>query len=296
MTDQKPTGRQLGRGLSALLGEDTGKIPQSAPQREAGTAPVEFLKPSPLQPRRVFAEEEIASLANSVREQGILQPILVRPDRERPGHFEIVAGERRWRAAQAAQLHEVPVIVRELDDESVLEIALVENVQRTDLNPLEEAHGYRRLIDDFGHTQDKLARVIGKSRSHIANTLRLLSLPESLHRHIQTGGLTAGHARALIGTDDPAGLADQVVEKGLNVRQTESLVKRRKSWAGPGFYPPHKEKDPDTSSLERTLSEILGLKVTIDFRGEDVGGHLSIRYRTLDQLDDVIRRLGKMPE
>jgi len=293
VTDQKPTGRQLGRGLSALLGDDTGKIPQSA-AREAGTAPVEFLKPSPLQPRRAFGEEDIASLANSVREQGILQPILVRPEPGRPGHYEIVAGERRWRAAQVAQLHEVPIIVRELSDEGVLEIALVENVQRADLNPLEEAGGYRRLIDDFGHTQDSLARVIGKSRSHIANTLRLLSLPDAVHRYMEGGFLSAGHARALIGADDPARLADHVVAAGLNVRQTEALVQRRKSRAGPGFAAGQRAKDPDTSSLERTLSDILGLKVAIDFRGENVGGSLTIRYRTLDQLDDVIRRLGQV--
>ncbi len=297
MTDQKPTvGRQLGRGLSALLGDNAVNVPQAGGKTEAAsTVPVEFLKPSPLQPRRVFAEEEIESLSNSVRERGILQPILVRPDPARPGHYEIVAGERRWRAAQAAQLHEVPIIVRELTDESVLEIALVENVQRADLNPLEEASGYRRLIDEFGHTQDSLAKAIGKSRSHIANTLRLLSLPDSVHRYMEDGRLSAGHARALVGTDNPAELADKVVKSGLNVRQTEALVQRRKSRAGPGFARAAVAKDPDTSSLERTLSDILGLTVSIDFRGENVGGNLTIRYRTLDQLDDVIRRLGKMP-
>ena len=295
MSDEKPRPRQLGRGLSALLGENPVEIPQSdtASRREASTAPVEHLVPSPLQPRRSFAEEDIASLADSIRERGILQPILVRPDAGRPGRYEIVAGERRWRAAQVAQLHEVPIIVRELADEGVLEIALVENIQRTDLNPLEEATGYRRLIDEFGHTQDSLSRVIGKSRSHIANTLRLLSLPDAVHRHIETGTLSAGHARTLIGAADPVGLAEKVVQGGLNVRQTEALVKKEKRPAGAAA--PAARKDPDTAALERRLSDMLGLKVAIDFRGETIGGKITVQYSTLDQLDEVIRRLGQIP-
>jgi ParB family chromosome partitioning protein len=259
------------------------------------TAPVEFLSPSPLQPRRTFSEEEIASLAESIRERGVLQPILVRPAAGRPGHYEIVAGERRWRAAQAAQLHEVPIIVKELADDGALEIALVENIQRTDLNALEEAGGYRRLIDEFGHTQDSLAKVIGKSRSHIANTLRLLSLPDAVHRHIEEGNLSAGHARTLIGSIDPIGLAEKVVKAGLNVRQTEALVKKEKT-AASGPTRPAARKDPDTAALERRLSDMLGLKVAIDFRGENFGGKLTVQYSTLDQLDDIIRRLGQIPD
>lgn len=298
MTDQKPRPRQLGRGLSALLGEnptDTVELPQSSEDapRPTTTAPVESLAPSPLQPRRIFAEEEIASLADSIRERGILQPILVRPAAGRPGRYEIVAGERRWRAAQAAQLHEVPIIVRELADDGVLEIALVENIQRADLNPLEEATGYRRLIDEFGHTQDSLSRVIGRSRSHIANTLRLLTLPEAVHRYIESGVLSAGHARTLIGAADPVALAEKVAKGALNVRQTEALVKKEK--AAVRLPAPPVDKDPDTAALERRLSDMLGLKVVIDFRGENIGGKVTVQYTTLDQLDDVIRRLGQIP-
>ena len=205
MTDQKPRGRQLGRGLSALLGEDAVKTPQTVSADHRGPSlPVEFLAPSPYQPRRIFDEDDITELTASVRERGVLQPILVRPHPTRPDHYEIVAGERRWRAAQAAQLDEVPVIIHDLSDEGVLEIALVENIQRADLNPLEVASGYHRLIDEFDHTQESLAKVVGKSRSRVANTLRLLTLPDAVRRLMDQGKLSAGHARALIGADDPA--------------------------------------------------------------------------------------------
>jgi len=295
MTDQKPRGRELGRGLSALLGEDATAKPRIVPtDRRSQTLPVEFLAPSPLQPRRIFDEEDITELAASVRERGVLQPILVRPSTTRTGHFEIVAGERRWRAAQAAQLHEVPVIIRELSDEGVLEIALVENIQRADLNPLEEASGYQRLIDEFGHTQESLAKVVGKSRSHVANSLRLLTLPDAVKRLVDLGQLSAGHARALIGSGDAAALAAKIVRSGLNVRQTEALVKREKAPRRPAGSPPL--KDPDTSALERTISDVLGLKVSIEFRGENVGGRVIVHYRSLDQLDEVIRRLGQMQD
>ncbi|MDA0651681.1 MAG: ParB/RepB/Spo0J family partition protein [Proteobacteria bacterium] len=294
MTDQKPQGRELGRGLSALLGDERVKKPETIPADQRGLSlPVEFLAPSRYQPRRIFNQDDITELTASVRERGVLQPILVRPSPNKPGYYEIVAGERRWRAAQAAQLHEVPVIVRDLSDEGVLEIALVENIQRADLNPLEEASGYLRLIEEFDHTQESLSRVVGKSRSHVANTLRLLTLPESVQRLVDQGKLSAGHARALIGAEDPAGLAAKIAKSGLNVRQTEALVKREKSprQSAVSTAPRH---DPDTTALERTISDVLGLKVTIEFRGEKAGGKVVVHYSNLDQLDEIIKRLGQM--
>jgi len=294
MTDQKPQGRALGRGLSALLGDEAVQNPQIIPANQRGQSlPVEFLAPSPFQPRRIFNQDDITELTASVRERGVLQPILVRPNPTRPNHYEIVAGERRWRAAQAAQLHEVPVIIRELSDEGLLEIALVENIQRADLNPLEEASGYLRLIDGFNHTQESLAKVVGKSRSHVANTLRLLTLPKTVQRLVDQGQLSAGHARALIGADDPTGLAAKIVKSALNVRQTEALVKSEKSprKSAQSTVP---RNDPDTMALERTVSDMLGLKVNIEFRGENVGGKVVVHYGNLDQLDEIIRRLGQM--
>jgi len=296
MTDQKPQGRELGRGLSALLGEEAAKQPQTLQAGQRGQSlPVEFLAPSPFQPRRIFNEDDITELTASVRERGVLQPILVRPNPARPGYYEIVAGERRWRAAQAARLHEVPVIIRDLSDEGVLEIALVENIQRADLNPLEEASGYQRLIDEFAHTQESLAKVVGKSRSHVANTLRLLTLPDAVQRLMDQGILSAGHARALIGADDPVGLAVKIARSGLNVRQTEALVKRQKSPRKSSRSTPPRN-DPDTTALERSISDLLGLKVNIEFRGEKAGGRVVVHYRDLDQLDEIIRRLGQVPE
>jgi len=311
MSDEKPRSRQLGRGLSALLGAEPVKIPDpgaappaatsavaapppasgSAPARPAGvtTAPVEFLSPSPMQPRRQFDEQEIGELAESIRQRGILQPILVRRAPDHPDRYEIVAGERRWRAAQAARLHEVPILVKDLDDEGVLEVALVENVQRQDLNALEEADGYRRLIDQFDHTQDSLATVVGKSRSHIANTLRLLTLPESVRNYLAAGEISAGHARALIGVEDADALARKVVKSGLSVRQIERLARQDKGGRKPRPGPP--TKDPDTLALENSLSDLLGLKVAIDFDGR--GGTVTVRYTSLDQLDDLITRLSQ---
>lgn len=295
MADDKPRARQLGRGLSALLGEDAVEKPQGvAPPTNPNVAPVEYLTPSPLQPRRVFADEDIKSLADSVRERGVLQPILVRPRPGAPNRYEIVAGERRWRAAQAAQLHEVPILVNELSDEAVLEVALVENIQRADLTPIEEAQGYRRLIDEFGHTQENLSQIMGKSRSHVANTLRLLTLPDSIQRHVDDGALSAGHARALIGSPEPEKLARNIIHNGLNVRQTERLVK--KGAAPVTTAPAAQLKDADTMALERRLSDILGLKVAIEFRGEGKGGKVTVGYRSLDQLDEIIRRLSQMPD
>jgi ParB family transcriptional regulator, chromosome partitioning protein len=276
--------RGLGMGLSALLGtSDDPSLPASdTPTR----VPIEFLQPSPLQPRRRFTENELAALADSIRAKGVMQPLLVRPAADGGTRYEIVAGERRWRAAQLVGLHELPVLVRPLSDGETLEVALIENVQRQDLSPLEEAEGYRRLIDDFGHTQDALARALGKSRSHIANLLRLLGLPGQVRGMLEQGDLSAGHARALLGARDPEALARSVVARGLNVRQTEALV-RSDSARAPSAR--RVEKDANTVSLERDLSARLGLKVTIRPKGG--GGTLRIAFHSLDQLDGLIQSL-----
>ena len=297
MTQSKSRGNQLGRGLSALLGEGAAEVSTASLSSGKNTAesgfsllPIEFLVPSPLQPRRVFAQEEIDSLSKSIKERGILQPILVRPNPDNDNQYEIIAGERRWRAAQVAQIHEVPVLIRGLNDEEVLEVALIENIQRADLNALEEALGYRRLIDSFNHTQDSLSSVIGKSRSHIANTLRLLSLPNLVKDLLNNGKISAGHARALIGVIGSEAIAGEIVKRGLNVRQVERLIKASK---GQPYSKTDKarEKDPDTLSLERTLAGLLGLAVEIDFNGS--GGKLVVKYNNLDQLDDIVRRLSE---
>jgi ParB family chromosome partitioning protein len=296
-TASRPVARKLGRGLSALLGDDTVESPkpENQPTRAAQRdglvkLPIEYISPSPLQPRRRFAEEDLDSLIESVKQRGILQPILVRPAAGEENRYEIVAGERRWRAAQFAKLHEVPVLIQDLNDVGVLEVAIVENVQRADLNPVEEAEGYRRLIDEFGHTQETLSEVVGKSRSHIANTLRLMTLPDSVRQHLAEGRLTAGHARALIGLSAAAKIADRIVKKGLSVRQAEQLAKQERIPSAERASAKPKPKDPDTIALERMLSDVLGLKVNIAF-GKN-GGSVSIDYRTLEQLDEIIRRLG----
>jgi ParB family chromosome partitioning protein len=277
--------RNLGRGLSALLGSQNPAEPVTPP-RSLRTLPVEQIYPGAFQPRQRFAQEELEALAESVRQNGILQPILVRPRAGHPGSFEIVAGERRWRAAQLAKLHEVPIILKELSDREALELAIVENIQRENLSPLEEARGYRRLIDEFGNTQEDLSQHVGKSRSHIANTLRLLDLPDAVLILLDEGKVSAGHARALIGTADPAALAALVVNRGLNVRQTEKLAKFGRSKLTPR---PRVEKDADTRALERDLTARLGLHVAISGQGES--GHVTIQYKTLEQLDLVIARL-----
>ncbi|MBM3487562.1 MAG: ParB/RepB/Spo0J family partition protein [Alphaproteobacteria bacterium] len=290
MSEERARPRPLGRGLSALLGDDARDYAALDEMRQSRTVPIEFLRPGRFQPRRNFAASEIAALVDSVKANGILQPILVRRHPSEPNAFEIVAGERRWRAAQGAQLHEVPVIVKELSDQHALEVALVENIQRQDLNPLEEAEGYRRLIEEFAHTQEALAAVIGKSRSHIANTLRLLGLPDAVKDLVDAGALSAGHARALIGVDNAAELALRIVQKGLSVRETERMVKRARTPATTrAGAAPAAAKDADTAALEKDLSDLLGLKVTIAFDG--TGGALTIRYKTLEQLDDVLKRL-----
>ena len=291
---EKPS--NLGRGLAALLGDETEDYTSLDRVRTSKQVPVEQLHPGRLQPRKIFDEVAIAALAESIRENGILQPILVRRDEQQPNTFEIVAGERRWRAAQKAQLHEVPVVIRELNDNEALQLSLIENVQREDLSPLEEAEGYQRLIDEFDHTQEALARGIGKSRSHIANTLRLLKLPAPVRDLLAEGQLSAGHARALLNADAPEKLARTVAAKGLSVRETERLVAKGKAGAkakGRRGAAGAAQKDPDTAALERDLSALLGLKVSITFRG--TGGELMIHYQTLEQLDDVLRRLNQNP-
>jgi ParB family transcriptional regulator, chromosome partitioning protein len=292
---EDPRRRGLGRGLSALFGDEAQQeaAPAGAPAGGTRMLPVELLHPGRFQPRRQFDEESLNALIESVKAQGILQPLLVRRHPEIADAYEIVAGERRWRAAQAAQLHEVPVIIRELGDRETLEIALVENIQRQDLNPLEEAEGYRRLLEEFAHTQEDLARVVGKSRSHIANSLRLLTLPDTVRTMVQDGRITAGHARALLNAGDPEGLAEEVAKRGLNVRQTEKLAKLAKESASGGKVSAPAAKLADTAALERELTALLGLKVTIAFDGQ--GGALTIHYRTLEQLDDVLRRLSNAP-
>ena len=247
--------------------------------------PVSFLTPNPLQPRRHFGDEELASLADSIAAKGVLQPILVRPT-ARHDSFQIIAGERRWRAAQKARLHEVPVIVRELNDSESLEIAIIENVQRSDLNPIEEAAAYQELIDRFSYTQEKMAGVIGKSRSHIANLLRLLKLPPRIQTLLSEGKITAGHGRMLVTAADPEAMAEQIIAQGLNVREVEKNARQAKH--GKTVSP----KDSDTKALERALSDALGLGVSIEHNGQK-GGAITIRYRSLDQLDQVVRMLQR---
>lgn len=287
--------RGLGRGLSALLGEVETAPAQAPGDASAGSreAPIELLKRNPDQPRRTFREEDLEDLSNSIREKGVLQPILVRPFPGVPGEFQIVAGERRWRAAQRAGLRSVPIMVRELDDLAVLEIGIIENVQRADLNVLEEALSYKVLMEKFERTQDAIAQTIGKSRSHVANTLRLLALPDEVQSYLVSGELSAGHARAIAAAADPVGLAKQIIAGGLSVRETEALA--RKAPTAPSAKNkggrPAKVKDTDTQALEADLSSVLGLDVTIDHRGG--AGSLTISYATLEQLDDLCNRLTR---
>ncbi len=293
--------RGLGRGLSALLGDQGANSPKteavavaerSQAQMRGLEQPIELLMRNPDQPRRLFNEAEIDELSASIREKGILQPILVRSAPGHTGHFQIVAGERRWRAAQKAGLHTVPVIVREMDDLDVLEIGIIENVQRSDLNPIEEARAYKVLQDRFGRTQDALAQVVGKSRSHIANALRLLGLPEAVQDHVLQGRLSSGHARALITAADPEGLASEVMTKGLSVRQTEALVRDEgQAESKPVKSAARPQGNADTLSLEQDLQEALGLKVKLDDRGGK--GEVRLSYSTLEQLDELCRKLMK---
>ncbi|MFL5000195.1 MAG: ParB/RepB/Spo0J family partition protein [Xanthobacteraceae bacterium] len=284
---------RLGRGLAALIGDvgdENAVVERTRSQRRV---PIEFLKPNPRNPRRMFAESELDELAASIRERGIIQPILVRTVRGAADVYEIIAGERRWRAAQRAGMHDVPVVLLEVGDREALELAIIENVQRTDLNALEEALGYQALMEEFGHGQDEVAKIVGKSRPHVGNTLRLLKLPDAVKAFLAENKISAGHARALLGQPDPEALARAIVEKGLNVRQLEALTQERASKAGKASKRarPRVEKDADTVVLEKRLSDALGLVVTIEHRGD--GGELRIRYRSLEQLDAVIGRLER---
>lgn len=281
--------KRLGRGLAALIGDDASEESLVQDVRSLRHVPIELLHANPHNPRKHFAEEDLNSLAQSLKDKGLLQPLVVRPKVD--GSFEIVAGERRWRASQRAGLHDLPVLIRELDDKETLEIALIENVQRADLNPLEEARAYRQLMDQYEYTQQALADSIGKSRSHIANTMRLLNLPDTTQKQIEDGSLTAGHARALIATDSPEELAAKIIDLNLSVRQAEDLAReqapagRRKGPAIPA------EKDADTRAIEKQLTEVLGLAVAIKHK-DKLGGQVVISYKTLDQLDEVIKKLG----
>lgn len=284
----------LGRGLSALFGEVTEDYSALDKARQSKQVPIEFVHPGKYQPRRKFDEEAIQGLVESIRDKGILQPLLVRRDGESSNAYELIAGERRWRAAQIVGLHEVPVIIRDFSDREALEIALIENIQRQDLTPLEEAEGYRRLMDEFDHTQEDLARALGKSRSHVANMIRLLALPDPVKGMVQDGALSAGHARALLTAPDPVAVAREVVSRGLNVRQTEDLMrgdqpKARKGEAGSAVKAPAM-KDVNLLTLEEEISARIGLKVAINPQGQR--GTITIHYQTLDQLDDVLHRLG----
>jgi ParB family transcriptional regulator, chromosome partitioning protein len=295
MADESTRSR-LGRGLASLIG-DMGAETNAASNATASErvrsqrrVPIEFLRPNPRNPRREFPAAQLDELASSIKERGMIQPIAVRPVRGASDAYEIIAGERRWQAAQRAGLHDVPVVVLDVSDAEALELAIVENVQREDLNPLEEAAGYQSLIDEFKYHQDEIAKVIGKSRSHVANTLRLLKLPEFVKSAIRGGQVTAGHARALIGHPEPERLARQIIERGLNVRQVEVLAR-----SGPGkrqARQPHR-KEADTVAIEKRVSDALGLAVTVDHRGD--GGAVHIKYRNLDQLRDIVRRLERAP-
>ena len=292
--------RGLGRGLSALLGEQDTHSPrtdaESAGERSVEQVrgleqPIELLMPNPDQPRRLFNDGDIEELTSSIREKGILQPILVRAAPGRPGRFQIIAGERRWRAAQKAGLHTVPVMIKDMDDIEALEIGIIENVQRSDLNPIEESRAYKILIERFGRTQDALAQVVGKSRSHIANSLRLMNLPDVVRDHVMQGRLSAGHARALVTAHRPIDLAEQIIEQGLSVRQAEALVRDEGLVPKTPKAKTKSQPNADTLSLEQDLQEALGLSVKLDDKGGK--GELRVSYSTLEQLDELCRKLMK---
>jgi len=301
--EDKPRSRGLGRGLSALLGE--GEAVDAAREMESAadgasrslsgvrTIPIELIEPNPDQPRKTFNEAELSELAESIAEKGLIQPLLVRPMPGATERYQIVAGERRWRAAQKARLHEAPCVVRELTDRETLEIAIVENVQRSDLNAVEEARALRQLVESFGHTQEDVARALGKSRAHVANTLRLLALPSKVLDRLAAGEISAGHARAVATAPDPVALVDEIVAKGLSVRAAEALARKSsgRSERKGGAQPPRSEKDADTRALEADLAARLGLDVEIVHAGER--GEVRVRFETLEQLDEICRRLSQ---
>jgi ParB family chromosome partitioning protein len=268
---------------------------ESGARRADMVVPIERVEPNPDQPRRQFVQEDLDDLANSIREKGVIQPLIVRPSPRVDGNFEIVAGERRWRASQLAKRHDIPIIVREYDDIEVLEVAIIENIQRADLNSIEEAAGYKQLMEKFGHTQEKLAEALGKSRSHIANLMRLLQLPDDVQTFVVSGDLSAGHARALITSDNPSDLARIVVKKGLSVRDTEKLAKQEKLPTKPKtrIAKPVGEKDADTRALEGDLSAATGMSVVIAHKSGTESGLLSISYKDLDDLDALCQMLSR---
>jgi ParB family chromosome partitioning protein len=290
---EDPARSRLGRGLAALIGDMAAETSVDRPRGQR-RLPTAALRPNPRNPRRAFPNAELDELVASLRERGIIQPIVARPVQGAADVYEIIAGERRWRAAQRAGLHEVPVVIIEANDAEALQLAIIENVQRADLNPLEEAEGYRALIEEFGNSQDEIAKIVGKSRSHVANTLRLLKLPETIKSYIHAGKLFAGHARMLIGQPDAERLAEEIVAHGLNVRQVESLARETAERGGKsrGARAVRRAgKNPNLLALEKRISDALGLAVSINEAKR--GGVLTIRYRSLDQLDDVLRRLEK---
>lgn len=297
MSSKKSKSRGLGRGLSALMADvnqEQVETPSSPVRQSDMLVPIERVVANPDQPRRVFEQEHLDDLTASIKEKGVIQPLIVRA--LDAGMYEIVAGERRWRAAQAAQLHQVPVIVREYTDLEVLEVAIIENIQRADLNAVEEAAGYRQLMDKFGHTQEKLAEALGKSRSHIANLMRLLQLPQDVQELVQRKDLSAGHARALITSEDPSALAKKVVKGGLSVRATEALVRKETAGERPKTAKPARpksEKDADTRALEKDLAAWIKMKVSIDHKPGTEGGSVTIEYENLDQLDDLCGLLSR---
>ena len=275
----------LGRGLSSLMGDTNINSTDNVAKSSEVTISIAALKPSPSQPRRLFDKNSINELAESIKSKGLVQPILVRPSKTDENSYEIIAGERRWRAAQIAQLHEIPAVIKNLDDVEALEIAIIENIQRSDLSPIEEAAGYKRLIDNHGHTQEVLSEIVGKSRSHIANILRLLTLPQSIQDMISEGKISSGHARAIMNSAFPEQLAEKIINENLSVREAESLAKSKKN-----TVQKIKLKDPDTIDLEEKISEKLGLNVSINHRGKK-GGYIKIEYKSLDQLELVTQKL-----
>jgi ParB family chromosome partitioning protein len=283
---------RLGRGLAALMGDVGEETSAADAGRKPRRAPIENLRPNPRNPRRLFTEVELDELSDSIRERGIIQPIVVRA--LQGDNFEIIAGERRWRAAQRAGLHDVPIAIIEANDAQSLEFAIIENVQRADLNPIEEASGYLALMDDFSRTQDEVAQIVGKSRPHVANTIRLLRLSEPVKQLVRSGKISAGHARLLLGQPHAERIAQEIIDKGLSVRQLEADMRKEDAAEAPGAARETKgsdaTKDPDTRALEKRLSDALGLEVGVDHRGE--GGTLRIKYRNLEQLDAVLRKLG----
>ena len=302
---KKPARKALGRGLSALLGdaETSGAVATGAPEPSATSSaaarpgpsmiPIDLIRANPSQPRQSFHEQDLDELARSLKTHGVVQPVLLRPDPKKKGSYQVVAGERRWRAAQRAGLHELPAVIRELDDRQTLELAIIENVQRVDLDPIEEALGYSQLIETFKYTQEELATEIGKSRSHLANTMRLLALPDPVQNMLRNGKLSAGHARALITSPDPEKLASEVVAKGLSVRQTEALAKQLPENLRGTPRKPAPAKDSDTRMLEGDLSAAIGMKVTITHDPKQGGGQMTIRYKSLDALDELCRKLAE---